>query len=109
MRRLPRPSGALSWARIQQVRSRPTMKISSWLLPHETLYYDANDERSGANNTAGESRGGAGELTRRGCGISVGFLVSGGAEFGDSRSEPRDGDAAGSAAGAGADERGESV
>src|SRR6266704_2168383 len=46
---------------------------------------------------------------RRGSWFSVGFLVSGGAEHRDHGAEAHDGDAAGSAAGAGADLRRESV
>src|SRR6267143_7085822 len=61
-------------------------------------------ERSGTNDDADGCRSGAG-----GCRIFVGFLVSGRAEHGDSRAEAGDGDALGSAAGAGTDFGGESV
>src|SRR5260370_30132553 len=66
-------------------------------------------ERRGGVDDAYGCRGGAGNCASDGCGISVGFLVSGGAEHGDSRAEARDGDAAGGAAGAGQNRRGESV
>src|SRR6266404_961226 len=73
----------------------------------------SDDERSGTNHLADECRSSGGSTARgwarSGCEISVGFLVSGGAERGNSRAEARDGDAARSAVGAGADERGESV
>src|SRR5258707_1456164 len=68
-----------------------------------------DDERSGTNDDADGCRGGAGDSGAGGCRILVGFLVSGGAEHGDSRAEAGDGDALGSAAGAGQDLRGESV
>src|SRR5216683_168394 len=66
-------------------------------------------ERSRKDDDADGCRGGAGDCGAGGCWIFVGFLVSGGAEHGDSRAEARDGDAAGSAAGAGQNVRGKSV
>jgi len=74
-------------------------------LPHgEAVYYDAaaleraaseggpyksvrriDHERSGTDDDADGCRGSAGSCGSGGCGIFVGFLVSGGAEHGDSR------------------------
>src|SRR6267378_5406375 len=66
-------------------------------------------ERSGPNYVADGCRGGARNCGAGGRRISLGFLVSGGAEHGASRAEARYGDALGSAAGAGTNLRGESV
>src|SRR5882762_5374609 len=74
---------------------------------HEPQRFD--HERSGTDDDADGCRGGAGSCGSGGCGIFVGFLVSGRAEYGDSRAEARNGDAAGSAAGAWQNRRGESV
>src|SRR6266705_4854092 len=68
-----------------------------------------DDERSGTNDDADGCRGGAGNCGAGGCRVFVGFLVSGGAKHGDSRAEVGDGDAAGSATGAGQNLRGKSV
>src|SRR6266478_3516059 len=51
----------------------------------------------------------SGAVSRERCGIPVGFLVSGGAQRGDSRAETCYGDAVGSAAGSGEDFGRESV
>ena len=62
-------------------------------------------ERSGTNDDADGCRGDPRDCGSGRCWISLGFLVSSGAEFGDRRAEAGDGDAVGSAAGAGADIR----
>src|SRR6266851_883823 len=61
------------------------------------------DERSGAHNFAGGCRGGERAGAGGGGRLSLGFLVSGGAEREDSREPAGYGDVAGGAAGFGAD------
>src|SRR5882762_2998957 len=66
-------------------------------------------ERSGANDDADGCRSGAGNCGAGGCGIFVGLLVSGDAAHGDSRPTACYDDALGSAVGAWANLRRESV
>ena len=71
--------------------------------------YTGIDERSSAHDFAGGWRGGGGAGAGGGGRVSLGFLVSGGAELGDSRQQAGYGDVAGGAVGFGADCGGQSV
>src|SRR5215470_8364140 len=71
--------------------------------------YIKTNEGSGKDGEFGGKRNAAAERNCRGCGVFVGFLVSGSAERGDSWEKASHGNAAGSAASAGANDRGASV